>query len=161
MTPLAAFGVYFGLWHAVRHTAGCCRWSPRGRAPRAGAGLRGGGRGAAVLALGALGLVARAGAADASEPLVSAGLGVLLALTFPHVGVVAMLDRSRRGRCRQRFGRSAHWMAISPVVTPAESRIVTATSKRAVLPASRSASTSSRLRPRVASAVTSPIASLR
>lgn len=99
VSPLAAFGLYFGLWHAVRHSA---RLLPA-LAPGAGPAeqVR---RYAAVaalptgLALGALALVARAGAADASEPVVTAGLCVLLALTFPHVVTVAWLDRSRRGR---------------------------------------------------------------
>lgn len=95
--PLAAFGVYFGLWHAVRHTgrlldlareavvgtrrvgtwgeAGC-RLARDGWLPT-GAAL------AAIYALWALRDVAG----------FEAQVSILLALTFPHAAVVWVLDR--------------------------------------------------------------------
>ncbi|MEO7745626.1 MAG: Brp/Blh family beta-carotene 15,15'-dioxygenase, partial [Actinomycetota bacterium] len=100
--PLAAFGVYFGLWHSLRHTG---RLLDLARAAtRAGAGVHGdpgwptAGR-----------VLARAAALPAAVALLAvlglwwardlAGLqaevAVLLALTFPHAVVVWGLDRRR------------------------------------------------------------------
>ncbi|SFO59856.1 beta-carotene 15,15'-monooxygenase, Brp/Blh family [Geodermatophilus obscurus] len=91
--PLAAFGVYFGLWHAVRHTGRLLDLA------RAAGGASGWGAAARRLA--------RAGALPSAVALAAVavlwGLGdvaglqaqvsVLLALTFPHAAVVWALDR--------------------------------------------------------------------
>nr|WP_240895345.1 Brp/Blh family beta-carotene 15,15'-dioxygenase [Kineococcus siccus] len=100
--PLAAFGVYFGLWHAGRHT-----WRMVELA--AAAGPPGAGRGAALrrcavhsvvpTAVALAALLAIAATQDAS--LLATEIAVLLALTFPHVQTVAVLDAARaRGRTR-------------------------------------------------------------
>lgn len=96
--PLAAFGVYFGGWHALRHTGRLLDLARRRRSdtghPDAGWGpasllLA---RSAALPSLAALGTVA---ALWWGRGLVSlqAEVGVLLALTFPHAAVVWALDR--------------------------------------------------------------------
>lgn len=114
--PLAAFGVYFGCWHALRHTGRLLDLAERQRS-RAGLskglvqglsnGLSEGGWAPAV------GLVARAsigptliaigvvGALWWARDLASlqAEVAVLLALTFPHAAVVWALDR-RQARQR-------------------------------------------------------------
>ena len=100
VTPLAAFGLYFGLWHAVRHTS---RLLPLVRPAGSGAErVRAYALAATVptaLALASLAVVGWGFAeGPAAAPVVSAGVGVMLALTFPHVGVVALLDRSRQVR---------------------------------------------------------------
>ena len=101
--PLAAFGVYFGLWHSLRHT---------GRLLDLARGAAGSGRcsereGLAWSTAGRV--LARAAAVPAAVALLAvlalwwardlAGLqaevGVLLALTFPHAAVVWGLDRRR------------------------------------------------------------------
>lgn len=95
--PLAAFGLYFGGWHGLRHTARmiaeqpanrvdlCAgRWTrPVGRFVVAAAGPT------AVAGLGVIGLVllARHGT-DFAAPAFSA----LFALTVPHLVIVAILD---------------------------------------------------------------------
>ena len=99
--PLAAFGVYFGLWHSLRHTgrlldlargaAGSDRtddgpgWSTAGRVLARAAAVP-----AAVALLAVLGLW---WARDLAG--LQAEVGVLLALTFPHAAVVWGLDRRR------------------------------------------------------------------
>ena len=93
VTPLAAFGVYFGLWHAGRHTSRMVELA----ADAAPAGAR---RGWAVrryvlhalvpTAVAVAALVVIAATDDAS--VLAAELAVLLALTFPHVQTVAVLD---------------------------------------------------------------------
>ncbi len=103
--PLAAFGVYFGLWHSLRHTGrlldlagGAARagrshderdpgWSVAGRTLARAAALP-----AAVALLAVLGLW---WARDLAG--LQAEVGVLLALTFPHAAVVWGLDRRRSG----------------------------------------------------------------
>ena len=91
--PLAAFGVYFGLWHAVRHTGrlldlaraagGGDGWGPAARRlARAGALP-------SVVALGAVAVLWRLGDVAGLQAQVS----ILLALTFPHAAVVWALDR--------------------------------------------------------------------
>jgi Brp/Blh family beta-carotene 15,15'-monooxygenase len=74
--PLAAFGAYFGLWHAVRHTGRLLDLARAGALPSAAAL-------AAVAVLWQLGDVAG----------LQAQVSVLLALTFPHAAVVWALDR--------------------------------------------------------------------
>ena len=97
--PFAAFGVYFGLWHALRHTARLVDLA-------AGDGPLGvGARRVAVQALlptaGALtflaGILATARYAPAplATGLLAAELATLVGLTFPHAVVVAALDRRR------------------------------------------------------------------
>lgn len=91
--PLVAFAVWFGGWHAVRHTARLLVAGPRGRGP-AGAGwfLRA----AALPTAGALGVLAVLAAAQAVSPdparTTALGLQLLLAVTVPHVLLVAWLD---------------------------------------------------------------------
>lgn len=87
--PLAAFGVYFGLWHAGRHTWRMVELV----APGAGLGraLRRYALHAALpTAIALAALLAIAATRDAS--LVATEIAVLLALTFPHVQTVAVLD---------------------------------------------------------------------
>jgi Brp/Blh family beta-carotene 15,15'-monooxygenase len=91
--PLAAFGAYFGLWHAVRHTGrlldlsraagGDSSWAP------AAARLA---RSAALPTLGALAAVVVLWQLGDSAGL-HAQVSILLALTFPHAAVVWALDR--------------------------------------------------------------------
>nr|WP_279591136.1 Brp/Blh family beta-carotene 15,15'-dioxygenase [Modestobacter marinus] len=112
--PAAAFGAYFGGWHAVRHIGRLLVLDPRNgedlAAGRLGAPLR---RYAAAAA--APTAVALAGiallVAGAQRPDWTAGaLAVLLGLTVPHMAVVALLDRrapSRPGRRPVRVVRSA------------------------------------------------------
>lgn len=99
--PLAAFGIYFGLWHSLRHTGRLLDLA-RGhnRARQVDDGWRAAGR-----------TVARAAAAPSVVALLAvlylwwasdlAGLqaevGVLLALTLPHAAVVWALDRRVSG----------------------------------------------------------------
>jgi Brp/Blh family beta-carotene 15,15'-monooxygenase len=100
--PFAVFGVYFGLWHALRHTArlvdlaaadetvriGVRRFARQAALPTAGA----------LAVLGGVLVTARLAGASASggSSLLAAELATLAALTFPHSGVVALLDESRR-----------------------------------------------------------------
>ena len=101
--PLAAFGVYFGAWHGLRHTARLLADDPANGvdldAGRLAAPLGRFLRAAALPSLVALttagGLVALAGA-DSS--LAAPVFDLLLALTVPHVAVVALLDRDGRRR---------------------------------------------------------------
>lgn len=99
--PLLAFAVYFGLWHAARHVARLLELDPRNDAELA--------RG---LVLAPLGRFARSAAwptlvsvvvllglwwgAGGAQGMVEAHLGLLVALTMPHVGLVAWLDRRPR-----------------------------------------------------------------
>ncbi len=101
--PLAAFGVYFGLWHSLRHTGrlldlargaarsdrsrgeGAPAWSTSGRVLARAAALP------ALVAL--LAVVGLWWARDLAG--LQAEVGVLLALTFPHAAVVWGLDRRR------------------------------------------------------------------
>ncbi|MGY1709242.1 beta-carotene 15,15'-dioxygenase, Brp/Blh family [Geodermatophilus sp. SYSU D00758] len=104
--PLAAFGVWFGLWHAVRHTGrllDLARAAGGDRTWRAATARLA--RASAVPTAAALAAVA------ALWPLRDAvGLevvvGVLLALTFPHAAVVWALDRraARPGPARRPAG---------------------------------------------------------
>lgn len=96
--PLAAFGAYFGLWHAVRHTGrlldlaraagGEARWRPAVIRLARAAALPTVCALAAVAALWLLGDTAG----------LQAQVSILLALTFPHAAVVWALDR--RGAAR-------------------------------------------------------------
>jgi Brp/Blh family beta-carotene 15,15'-monooxygenase len=91
--PLAAFGAYFGLWHAVKHTGrlldlarepgGEARWRAAAVRLVRAAALPTAAALSAVTALWLLG--------DAAGLQVQ--VSVLLALTFPHAAVVWLLDR--------------------------------------------------------------------
>lgn len=98
--PLAAFGVYFGLWHAVRHSG---RLLDLLRAAEASNGVPDRGWGSSFARLVRLSSIPTAAALLAVLVLValhdvatlSAEVSVLLAVTFPHAAVVAHLDVSR------------------------------------------------------------------
>lgn len=93
VTPLAAFGVYFGLWHAGRHTSRMVELAadaaPAGASP-GWAARRYALHALAPTAVAVAALVLIAATDDAS--VLAAELAVLLALTFPHVQTVAVLD---------------------------------------------------------------------
>lgn len=98
--PLLAFAAYFGGWHATRHIARLLELDP-GNAADLAAGrtarpLRRFARAALLPTLVSvtvlLGLWWGAGGV---EGLVTAHLGLLVALTMPHVAVVSWLDRHR------------------------------------------------------------------
>ncbi|WP_344609702.1 Brp/Blh family beta-carotene 15,15'-dioxygenase, partial [Streptomyces glaucus] len=99
--PLVAFGAYFGAWHSVRHIARLVLADPANvpalRAGRTAAVLRRFGRQAAVptaVALAALAaLTALPHAFPADGRTAARGVALLAALTFPHLVVVAHLDR--------------------------------------------------------------------
>lgn len=92
--PLAAFGVYFGCWHALRHTGRLMQQLAPGQAVRtqllAFAAAAAAPTTAAFVVLGLL------WSFRTHSSVVITGVSVLLALTFPHVLVVSMLDRRRR-----------------------------------------------------------------
>lgn len=90
----AAFGVYFGLWHALRHTARLMVALAAGQPIRLqlGAFLRA----AALPTTAAFIVLAVLFAYRSDVGVVMTGVSVLLALTFPHVVVVAVLDHHRR-----------------------------------------------------------------
>lgn len=99
--PLVAFGTYFGAWHSVRHIARLVLADPANapalRAGHTAAVLRRFGRQAAVptaIALAALAFLTALPRAFLADGRTAAGGVVLLAaLTFPHLIVVAHLDR--------------------------------------------------------------------
>lgn len=98
--PLAAFGVYFGAWHSVRHLArtlvddpGNARLLADGRL---GAALRRFAVSAALPTLASLLLVgALVVAADGWRGFASEYLALLAGLTVPHLVTVAWADRRR------------------------------------------------------------------
>lgn len=99
--PLAAFAVYFGGWHAIRHTGRLLTLpGPGGAALPRSAAWR---RYLLHAALPTLTVVAAMGIlwADHSRPVIATALAVLVAITAPHLFSVAALDRwtaARRGR---------------------------------------------------------------
>ena len=98
--PLLAFAAYFGGWHATRHIARLLELDPRNAGDLAAGRL---GRPLARFARSALlptlaSVVVLLGlwwGAGGVEGLVAAHLGLLVALTMPHVAVVSWLDRRR------------------------------------------------------------------
>lgn len=98
--PLIAFAAYFGGWHAARHIARLLVLDPRNAddlaAGRTGLPLLRFARSALLPTLASvivlLGLWWGAGGV---EGLVAAHLGLLVALTMPHVALVSWLDRRR------------------------------------------------------------------
>ena len=92
--PPAAFGVYFGLWHATRHTRRLMDQLAPDRSAFVQFGLFA--RSAAAPTAAALSVLGVLWWSRADGTVVVTGVTVLLALTFPHVVVVAVLDRHRR-----------------------------------------------------------------
>ncbi|MGY1718681.1 Brp/Blh family beta-carotene 15,15'-dioxygenase [Blastococcus sp. SYSU DS0552] len=101
--PLAAFGVYFGAWHSLRHVARVMAEDPAsgpdlvaGRLvlPLRRFALAAGPPTAAVL----LALAALWSWANGWRGLVATGLPLLAALTLPHVLAVSWLDRTQPPR---------------------------------------------------------------
>jgi Brp/Blh family beta-carotene 15,15'-monooxygenase len=96
--PLAAFGVYFGAWHSLRHLARMLEADPRNAADlgagRWGAPVRRFVAAAAVPTTAALIATAALVAVAAQTPLLVPMLSILLALTVPHVVFVAILDEA-------------------------------------------------------------------
>ncbi|MGY1682355.1 beta-carotene 15,15'-dioxygenase, Brp/Blh family [Geodermatophilus sp. SYSU D01176] len=99
--PLAAFGVYFGCWHAVRHVARVVAEDPGSAADLAAGRLgrplrrfavRAAPPTAAVLVV----LALLWSAAGGWRAFVAADLPLLAALTLPHVLVVGWLDAAPR-----------------------------------------------------------------
>jgi Brp/Blh family beta-carotene 15,15'-monooxygenase len=98
--PFAAFGVWFGCWHAVRHTARVVAEDPANAADlatgRLGAPLRRFARAAALPTVAVLAVLALLwSAADGWRGFLAADLPLLAALTVPHALVVAWLDRAQ------------------------------------------------------------------
>ncbi|GLZ56300.1 Brp/Blh family beta-carotene 15,15'-dioxygenase [Actinomycetospora sp. NBRC 106378] len=103
--PLPAFGLYFGAWHGLRHLARLVALDPgnagdlarRRLARPVGRVLRQAALPtAAVLAVLVVLLAVPGLAGRAAAGLVPAGLALVLALTVPHMAVVAVMDRRQR-----------------------------------------------------------------
>ena len=91
--PLAAFAVYFGGWHAIRHTGRLLALpGPGGAMLSRSAAWR---RYVLHAALPTLTVVAAMSViwADHSRPVIAGALAVLVAITAPHLFTVAALDR--------------------------------------------------------------------
>jgi Brp/Blh family beta-carotene 15,15'-monooxygenase len=104
--PLAAFGLYFGLWHSVRHTGRLLDLARqrRGRpTPWSEAGKTLGWAAAAPTIAAAAAMVTLWSLRDLAG--LQAQVAVLLALTFPHAGVVWALDRRQATSSVGRTGR--------------------------------------------------------
>lgn len=93
-SPLLAFAVYFGAWHALRHTArlaelryGTLTWAGIGRITALGLPALI----ATVIAVGIL--VVMTGSLDALAPWLFVGLAVVWGLTVPHMTLVEWFDR--------------------------------------------------------------------
>ncbi|MFD2094064.1 Brp/Blh family beta-carotene 15,15'-dioxygenase [Blastococcus deserti] len=97
--PLAAFGVYFGAWHSLRHVARVVAEDPANAAELAAGVLGRPMRRFALVAAGPTGavgvvLVCLWSWAGGWRGLVATDLPLLAALTVPHVLVVAWSDRA-------------------------------------------------------------------
>ncbi|MGY1697026.1 Brp/Blh family beta-carotene 15,15'-dioxygenase [Geodermatophilus sp. SYSU D00814] len=97
--PFAAFGVWFGCWHSVRHLARVLADDPAGAgdlaAGRLGRPLRRFAAAAALPTLIALAVLAALwSAAGGWRGFLATDLPVLAALTLPHALVVGWLDRA-------------------------------------------------------------------
>jgi Brp/Blh family beta-carotene 15,15'-monooxygenase len=95
--PMAAFGVYFGMWHALRHTLRLVLLPGPDGEVDAVVGLSRYLRGAALptLAAGALLFVLWHGRGPS---VLAAELALLVGLTAPHLGIVAAMDRATARR---------------------------------------------------------------
>jgi Brp/Blh family beta-carotene 15,15'-monooxygenase len=107
--PLAAFGVWFGCWHAVRHVARVGAEDPGNRADlvagRLGRPLRRFAVQAALPTAAVLVVLALLwSTAGGWRAFVATDVPVLAALTLPHVLVVGWLDRSESGGRRTSGG---------------------------------------------------------
>ena len=92
--PLLAFAVYFGAWHALRHTAriaqhrfGAITWAGIGRITVAGLPALAG-----VIVVVAI-AIATSGSLTALAPWMWVGLAVVWGLTVPHMTLVELFDR--------------------------------------------------------------------
>lgn len=111
VAPLPAFGAYFGFWHGARHIARLMATDPRNDADLAAAALARPllryARSAALPTLASVvvlvGLWSGAGGVDG---FAAAHIGLLAALTMPHVAVVSWLDRARVARGPGRMSAS-------------------------------------------------------
>ena len=95
--PLLAFAVYFGAWHALRHTArlaeyrdGTLTWAGIGRVTLLGTPAL-----VATVIIVALAL-ALTGSVSALAPWLWVGLAVVWGLTVPHMSLVESFDRRDR-----------------------------------------------------------------
>ena len=107
--PLAAFGVWFGCWHAGRHVARVVAEDPGNRADlvagRLGRPLRRFAGQAALPTVAVLVVLALLwSTADGWRAFVATDVPVLAALTLPHVLVVGWLDRLGSGGGRTSGG---------------------------------------------------------
>lgn len=98
--PLIAFAAYFGCWHAARHIGRLLTLDPGNRDDLSRRHLtrpllRFAGAAIAPTAISVAVLAGLWWGAGGVEGLVAAHLGLLLALTMPHVAVVSWLDRRR------------------------------------------------------------------
>jgi Brp/Blh family beta-carotene 15,15'-monooxygenase len=91
---LAAFGVYFGLWHAVRHTSRLMDMLGPGRPLPFQ--FKAFARAATLPTSAALIVLMALFASRSNIGVVMTGVSMLLALTFPHVVVVGVFDHYRR-----------------------------------------------------------------
>lgn len=100
--PLLVFAAYFGAWHATRHVARLLSTDPGARTAlaegRVAPGLLRFARQAALPTLAAATTLALLWwGAGGTRGFVAANLGLLAALTMPHMVIVAQLDRAGRG----------------------------------------------------------------
>ncbi len=117
--PVAAFGAWFGGWHAVRHIGRLVELDPRNRddlaAGRIGAPLRRYAAAAAVPTAVALAGIALLVLSAQRPDWTAAALAVLLGLTVPHMAVVALLDRRAiRPRAVQGTASGARGRPVGP-----------------------------------------------
>ena len=97
--PLAAFGVYFGLWHAARHTLRLVSLPGADGTVDLRAGTVRYLRGAALPTSAAIALlVGLPTRGTGSGSLLAAELALLVGLTAPHLGSVVALDRWQAAR---------------------------------------------------------------
>jgi Brp/Blh family beta-carotene 15,15'-monooxygenase len=129
LPPLAAFALWFGGWHALRHTGRLLTTEPRCAAlvdsGRTGDAVRHlarlAGLPSAVALVSVLVLVGLTVGAPEPEAALAEVLRILLALTVPHMLVVLWLDRRRRpgGTGPGRVSRTARPPGVPPRAGPA------------------------------------------